>query len=103
MSYYSNRRYNPPADVYAASTLIGLNTGYLRYERTRSAIGQAVTERLHGPQTQKYLVALPIFPGAKGFNHPTILVSAKDERDAAALVRHLRPHDNIGDIKEVNY
>jgi hypothetical protein len=51
----------------------------------------------------KYLIALPIFKGAKGFNHPTILVSAKNEQDAAALARHLRPHDNIGDIKEVNY
>ena len=27
MSYYSNRRYAPPADVYAASTLIGPHTG----------------------------------------------------------------------------
>lgn len=52
---------------------------------------------------RKYLVALPIFRGDKGFNHPTILVSAKNERDAVALVRHLRPHAHIGDIKEVNY
>jgi hypothetical protein len=27
MSYYTNRRHNPPADVYAASTLIGQHTG----------------------------------------------------------------------------
>ena len=27
MSYYGNRRYNPPAEVYAASTLIGRHTG----------------------------------------------------------------------------
>lgn len=27
MSYYGNRRYNPPHDVYAASTLVGINTG----------------------------------------------------------------------------
>lgn len=47
----------------------------------------------------QYLVALPTFRGSKGFNHPTILVSAKDENDARALVRHLKPHDNIGDIK----
>lgn len=51
----------------------------------------------------KYLIALPIFRGDKGFNHPTILVSAKDERDAVALARNLRPHANIGDIKRVNY
>lgn len=51
----------------------------------------------------KYLIALPIFRGDKGFNHPTILVSAKDERDAVALARHLRPHAHIGDIKKVDY
>lgn len=51
----------------------------------------------------KYLIALPCFPGAKGFNHPTILVAAKNKRDAVALARHLRPHANIGDIKQVNY
>ena len=51
----------------------------------------------------KYLIALPCFRGAKGFNHQTILVAAKDERGAVALVRHLRPHANIGEIKRVNY
>ncbi len=49
---------------------------------------------------RKYLVALPCFPNEKGFNHRTILVRAKDKNDCIALVRHLRPHDNIGDIKE---
>ena len=47
----------------------------------------------------QYLFALPIFRSSKGFNHPTILVSAKDERDARALVRHLKPNDHIGDMK----
>ena len=47
----------------------------------------------------QYLFALPISSESKGFNHPTILVSAKDERDARALVRHLKPHENIGDMK----
>jgi hypothetical protein len=51
----------------------------------------------------KYLIALPCFRGAKGFNHPTILVAAKDANDAVTLARHLRPHANIGDIKQVNY
>ena len=51
----------------------------------------------------KYLVALPCFRGSKGLNHRTILVSAKDEADAIALVRHLRPNDNIGDIKKDTY
>ena len=50
-----------------------------------------------------YLIALPCFPNDKGFNHQTILVSAKDKADAIALARYLRPHANIGDIKRVNY
>lgn len=49
----------------------------------------------------EYLIALPCFRGAKGFCHPTILVAAKDKNDAIALARHLRPHANIGDIKQV--
>jgi hypothetical protein len=49
---------------------------------------------------KKYLIALPSFPNSKGFNHRTILVSATDKNDAAALARHLRPGENIGDIKE---
>ena len=51
----------------------------------------------------KYLIALPTFRGAKGFNHQTILVSAKDEDDARDIARHLKPHSNIGDIKKVDY
>ena len=51
----------------------------------------------------KYLIALPSIQGQKGFNCPTILVAAKDKNDAIAQVRHLRPHDNIGDVKQVNY
>lgn len=52
---------------------------------------------------RSYLLALPGFRGRKGFNCPTILVSAKDEDDARSIVRHLRPSDHIGDIKQVNY
>lgn len=51
----------------------------------------------------KYLIALPCFPGQKGFNHRTVLVSAKNEQDAVALASHLCPHAYIGDIKQVNY
>ena len=52
----------------------------------------------------KYLIALPSFAGSKGFNHQTILVSAKNENDAMALVRHIKgDRVNIGDIKLVNY
>lgn len=51
----------------------------------------------------KYLIAIPNIRGTKGFNCPTILVAAKDENDARAIVRHLRPHSHIGDIKLVNY
>jgi hypothetical protein len=49
----------------------------------------------------RYLVALPVFPGEKGFNHQTILVSAKSLSDAILLVRHLKPNHNIGEIKEI--
>lgn len=52
---------------------------------------------------QQFLVALPIFHGSRGFNHRTVLVSAKDRREAVAIVRHIRPNDNIGEIKQVNY
>ena len=51
----------------------------------------------------KYLVALPSIRGSKGFCHPTVLVSAKDEDDARALAIHLKGRVNIGDIKQVNY
>jgi hypothetical protein len=52
---------------------------------------------------KKYLLALPSLRGQKGFTCPTILVAAKNENDAIAQVKHLRPNANIGDIKEVNY
>ena len=51
----------------------------------------------------KYLVALPSFKNDKGFNHPTILVRAKDIEDCISLVMHLKPHSNIGEIKQVTY
>jgi len=50
---------------------------------------------------KNFLVALPVFRGAKGFNHKTILVSAKNTDEAFLIARHLKPNDNIGDIKEV--
>lgn len=52
---------------------------------------------------KRYLVALPIFRGSKGFCHQTILVSAKDLPDCISLVHHLRPNRNIGEIKEIDY
>lgn len=54
-------------------------------------------------EKNKYLIALPIFPRAKGFNHRTILVSAINESEAIKIVRYLKPNDNIGDIKKVDY
>lgn len=48
----------------------------------------------------RYLVALPIFKNSKGFNHLTILVRAKDEQDAIAIVRYLKPGHNIGEIRK---
>jgi putative AlgH/UPF0301 family transcriptional regulator len=51
-----------------------------------------------------FLIALPSFPCKKNFNHQTILLSAKDERDAINLLFHLRPHTRyVGKIQEVNY
>jgi len=52
---------------------------------------------------KKFLIALPCFPKAKGFCHPTILVSATDKNDAIKTAMRLRPTRNIGDVKEVNY
>ena len=56
---------------------------------------------------KKFLVALPSFRGQKGFCCQTILVSAKDEQDAIALVYHHKGTSKwgviIGDIKQVNY
>lgn len=53
---------------------------------------------------KKFLISLPSFPKDKGFCHPTILVSGKDENDAISLAYHIKGNRiNIGDIKEVNY
>jgi hypothetical protein len=49
----------------------------------------------------KYLIALPCFPNSKGFCYPTILVKATDKTSAIALVKHLRPNANIGEIKAI--
>lgn len=54
-------------------------------------------------EKKKYLIALSGMKGSKGFNHPTILVSATDENDAIDFVKHLKPKSIIGDIKEVDY
>lgn len=55
------------------------------------------------PLNKKYLIALPSFKGAKGFCHRTVLVSAENEMEAEIKARVLKPKDNIGEIKEVNY
>jgi len=56
----------------------------------------------------KFLIALPIFAGSKGFNHKTILVSGRNKEDAviraiSILKRKGKSNINIGDIKRVNY
>lgn len=51
----------------------------------------------------KYLIALPIFKGSVGFNHKTILVSATNKQEAIKIAMHLKPLENIGDIKLVDY
>lgn len=49
---------------------------------------------------KQYLIALPCFPGEKGFCHRTILVRAKDRNDAIDQAKHHHPNSYIGDIKE---
>ena len=51
----------------------------------------------------QYLIALPHFREVKGFNHQTILIAAKSEREAIILARYLRPDANIGEVKRVDY
>ena len=58
---------------------------------------------VNGNIKSKYLIALPCYYKSKGFNHQTILVSAKDEKEAYIIARHLKPYSNLGDIKKVNY
>ena len=50
-----------------------------------------------------YLVALPSFRNGKGFCHRTVLVKAKDEDEARVIAMELKPNNNIGDIKKVDY
>lgn len=52
---------------------------------------------------RKFLIALPSFRGDKGWNHPTILVSAESENEAIAIAKNKKPKANIGDVKEVFY
>ena len=54
-------------------------------------------------ELKKYLIALPYAKGCKGFNHPTILISASNEDNARSIAMYMRPKSYIGDIKEVHY
>lgn len=74
------------------------NTSYYYY-----SIRVVNNEYKENNEMNKYLVALPSFPNSKGFNHPTILVKAKSVEEAKEIVRHLKPKNNIGDIKKVDY
>ena len=56
-----------------------------------------------GKVKNRYLVALPVLKKGEGFNHPTILVSARSKTEALLIVMHLRPGANIGDIVAVDY
>lgn len=100
------RTYRPPncyrevqdiesKDSRGTTVLTGIPIGYLTDLRE--------LEDLAYGAKPKFLVALPTFRGSKGFCHQTVLVSAKDEDDARSIVRHIRPHRNIGDIRKVNY
>ena len=52
---------------------------------------------------KKYLIALPTFPGGKGWCHPTTLISALTEEAAIAEAKRRKPGCNIGEVKEVHY
>lgn len=63
---------------------------------------------MEGTFRPKFLIALPIFAGSKGFCHPTILVSGRNEQDAviraiSILESKGKKNINIGDIKRVKY
>ena len=49
-----------------------------------------------------YLVALPTFPGQRGFSCRTILVRGYNSTEAFLIARSLRPNEYIGDIKKVD-
>ena len=76
MGYYTNRRYNPPADVYAASTIIGPFTGGGAAEPTPAHGGHAISTRTGGAlanRIQRTLAQLELVP-----------LTARDELWAAA-------------------
>ena len=78
----------------------------LSTQEGRNEYAEAISKppkKVPAQATKKYLIALPSFKGAKGFCHPTILVSGVNESEAIILAKHLKPNCNIGDIKEVNY
>lgn len=50
-----------------------------------------------------YLVALPTFPGQRGFHCPTILVRGVSRTEAFLTAQFLRPNQYIGDIKKVDW
>jgi hypothetical protein len=60
MSYYTNRRYNPPADVYVVSTLIGQHTG------KRAAPAANWQTPVRGTNDQEYQIYLACANDGKG-------------------------------------
>jgi len=63
---------------------------------------KTLTPNKKSESTSNYLIALPCFRGAKGFCHPTILISATSENDAISTAKRLTGR-HIGDIKKVDY
>ena len=51
----------------------------------------------------RFLVGLSSLPGRKGFNCPTVLISAENKDQAAFIAQHNNPHKNISGVKKVNY
>lgn len=63
-------------------------------------MGKEIIVLRPGEKLDLYLVALPSFHGEKGFNHPTVLVRARDEFDAASYARRLKGRSFVGDVKK---
>lgn len=72
MSYYGNRRYNPPQDVYDASTVVGPFTGEL------AAICKKVAAKVQREDALKACDADPLYwqrqqlLAAEGRTHATL-------------------------------
>ena len=94
MSYYTNRRYNPPAEVYAASTLIGPLTGGGQAPAPAEHAGYKATRRTDGDLAQRIeqrLAELEAVPLGKRDDHWAVAVGgARFAQDLLAQGRRAK-------------